>query len=71
MSEEIARTRGRSGGAGRGESGMNTPEYAVGTVAACGFASLMLLCAPWYDGLLRSILQVAVSQVKYLWPVLW
>jgi hypothetical protein len=25
----------------RGESGMSTAEYAVGTVAACGFAALL------------------------------
>ena len=33
---------GETGDAHSGEAGMSTAEYAVGTVAACGFAGLLL-----------------------------
>lgn len=55
----------------RTEAGMNTAEYAVGTVAACGFACLLYLLHDFYDDLLRAVLSVALQQVKLYWPVLW
>jgi hypothetical protein len=55
----------------RTESGMNTAEYAVGTLAACGFAGVLYLLCDYYDDTLRSVLGLALQQVKYLWPRLW
>ncbi len=55
----------------RDESGMNTAEYATGTVAACGFAGLLWLLGGYYDDLLRSVLGLILEQAKYLWPHLW
>lgn len=55
----------------RNEFGTITAEYAVGTLAACGFASLMYLLHDYYDNLLRTILGLALQQVKFLWPHLW
>lgn len=55
----------------RNERGMNTAEYAVGTVAACGFAGVLFLCQDWYDSLVRSLLQFALQEALS-WPrILW
>lgn len=55
----------------RNQSGMNSAEYAVGTAAACGCASLLWLLTSYYDSLLRSLLSLGLEQVRYLWPRLW
>jgi hypothetical protein len=49
----------------RDERGMTTAEYAVGTVASCGFAGLLitLLKSDWATGLLKSALDSAISWV--------
>jgi hypothetical protein len=41
----------------RSEAGMNTAEYAVGTVSACGFATLLykLLTSDFGQSILESI----------------
>ncbi|MEP6665181.1 MAG: DUF4244 domain-containing protein [Nocardioidaceae bacterium] len=41
----------------RNEKGMNTAEYAVGTVGACGFAGILyqILTSSWGQSLLQSI----------------
>jgi hypothetical protein len=43
------------------EAGMTTAEYAVGTVAACGFSGLLfkLLTSPEVLGLLRDVVTPA------------
>jgi uncharacterized protein DUF4244 len=47
----------------RNELGMTTAEYAVGTVASCGFAGLLieLLKSDWANGLLKSVIDTALS----------
>jgi hypothetical protein len=47
----------------RDERGMTTAEYAVGTVASCGFAGLLieLLKSDWASGLLENVIDNAVS----------
>ena len=47
----------------RDERGMTTAEYAVGTVASCGFAGLLvqLLKSDWAGGLLKNVVDSAVS----------
>ena len=46
-----------------GDDGMATAEYAVGTVAACGFAGtlLELLGSDWVQGLLKNVIDSAFS----------
>lgn len=41
----------------RNEKGITTAEYAVGTVAGCGFAGILikLLTSDWGQGLLKTI----------------
>jgi hypothetical protein len=41
----------------RDEKGMNTAEYAVGTVGACGFAGLLyqILTSGWGQSLLQNL----------------
>jgi hypothetical protein len=34
---------------------MNTAEYALGTVAACGFAGLLFLCQAWFADVVREL----------------
>ena len=43
----------------RSEKGMNTAEYAVGTVASCGFAGLLfkLLTSEWAQELLEALIE--------------
>ncbi len=55
----------------RNEAGMNTAEYAVGTVAACEFACLLYLLHDFYDDLLRTVFGAALQQVKFRWLRLW
>ena len=47
----------------RRDAGMSTAEYAIGTVAACGFAGLLLklLTGGEVAGLLRSVVRHAFS----------
>lgn len=47
----------------RDEGGMTTAEYAVGTVAACGFAGVLykLLTSDGVRGMLKDILERALS----------
>ncbi|MFD0329871.1 DUF4244 domain-containing protein [Streptacidiphilus monticola] len=49
----------------RADSGMTTAEYAVGTVAACGFAALLykLLTGGAVSALLTGIIKKALSAV--------
>ena len=51
----------------RTQSGMNTAEYAVGTVAACGFAGLLfkLLTSPWAEGMLQDLLAHVTDQLPF------
>ena len=54
----------RGGPASRaGDAGMSTAEYAIGTVAACGFAGLLLklLTGGEVADLLRSVVRHAFS----------
>jgi len=54
MSKVIARIR-------RGERGMSTAEYAVGTVTACGFGGVLykLLTSDTAQGLLEGVIDRA------------
>jgi hypothetical protein len=47
----------------RDERGMTTAEYAVGTVASCGFAGLLitLLKSDWASGLLKQVIDSAIA----------
>jgi hypothetical protein len=47
----------------RDQRGMNTTEYAVGTVAACGFAGALLLCGPWVEDFIRTMVGYALQEV--------
>jgi hypothetical protein len=44
-----------------GDEGMSTAEYAVGTVAACGFAGTLieLLSSDWVQDLLKNVIDSA------------
>lgn len=53
------------------ERGMNTAEYAVGTVAACGFAGLLFMCHDWYEDLIRTLLQAALQDLRWWRPITW
>ncbi|HEX2175571.1 MAG TPA: DUF4244 domain-containing protein [Nocardioidaceae bacterium] len=48
----------------RDERGMTTAEYAVGTVASCGFAGVLvkLLNEPWVQDLLRGLFEATIGQ---------
>ena len=52
----VARVRGASA-----EAGMTTAEYAVGTVAACGFGGILykVITSPEIIGLLRDVIASA------------
>ena len=56
------RVRGRAVGAGR-EQGMTTAEYAVGTVAACGFGGILykILTSPDVTRMLKDLVERALS----------
>jgi hypothetical protein len=46
-----------------GDDGMSTAEYAVGTVATCGFAGILiqLLSSDWVQELLKNVIGRAFS----------
>lgn len=48
----------------RDQRGMTTAEYAIGTVASCGFAGVLvkLLSEPWVQDLLRSIFEATIGR---------
>jgi hypothetical protein len=48
----------------RDERGMTTAEYAVGTVASCGFAGVLvkLLSEPWVQGLFKSLFESTIGK---------
>ena len=53
-----------SGGRSQGrEAGMSTAEYAVGTLAACGFAGVLwvVVHSPAIHGLLQSVVERALN----------
>jgi hypothetical protein len=52
--------------AGAEEAGMSTAEYAVGTLAACGFAGV--LWAVVHSGEVHSLLQSVVARALNLAP---
>ncbi len=52
----------------RCQRGMCTAEYAVGTVAACGFACVLLQLLPSWRGLLTEIFVKAFT-LRYGWPL--
>jgi hypothetical protein len=49
----------------RRDDGMTTAEYAVGTVAACGFAGVLiqLLGSDWIQELLKTVIDHAFSSI--------
>ncbi len=51
----------------RSEEGMNTAEYAVGTVGACGFAGILykLLTSDWAQSVLQSIFDKVLTQLPF------
>ena len=51
----------------RTEEGMNTAEYAVGTVGACGFATILykLLTSDFGQNLLTSIFDKVVNLLPF------
>ena len=51
----------------RGESGMATAEYAVGTVTACGFAGMLytLLTSDFGQSLLQNIFDKVTSSLPF------
>lgn len=53
-----ARLGSRMGSAAAREDGMTTAEYAVGTVAACGFGGVLykVITSPEVLGLLRDVI---------------
>lgn len=48
------------------EAGMTTAEYAVGTVAATGFAGVLYLLAPFWEELLKRILSMLWTMLPFL-----
>jgi Protein of unknown function (DUF4244) len=50
----------------RDEAGMTTAEYAVGTLAACGFAGVLWVVV--HSGEVHSLLQSVVSRALNLAP---
>ena len=48
----------------RDERGMTTAEYAVGTVASCGFAGVLvkLLTEPWVQDLLKNLFESTIGR---------
>jgi hypothetical protein len=51
----------------RTEDGMNTAEYAVGTVGACGFAGILykLLTSDWGQTMLQSIFDKVLTVLPF------
>jgi len=52
--------------ASHSEAGMTTAEYAVGTVAATGFAGVLYLLAPFWKELIRRILFMLLTLLPFL-----
>lgn len=50
----------------RGDAGMTTAEYAVGTLAACGFAGVLWVVV--HSGAVHNLLQSVVSRALNLAP---
>ncbi len=50
----------------RDDSGMSTAEYAVGTLAACGFAGVLWVVV--HSGAVHSLLQSVVTRALNLAP---
>jgi hypothetical protein len=48
----------------RSERGMTTAEYAVGTVATCGFAGILgkVLTQPWVGDLLQGLFESTIGK---------
>jgi hypothetical protein len=48
----------------RDERGMTTAEYAVGTVASCGFAGVLvkLLNEPWVQDLFKNLFESTIGK---------
>jgi hypothetical protein len=48
----------------RDERGMTTAEYAVGTVASCGFAGVLvkLLNEPWVKDLFKNLFESTIGK---------
>ena len=51
----------------RTEDGMNTAEYALGTVAACGFACVLLQILTGWRGMLVQIF-AKIFELKFGFP---
>jgi Protein of unknown function (DUF4244) len=51
----------------RSDAGMNTAEYAIGTVAACGFACLLLQVLTNWRLVLVQIFLKALD-IRFGWP---
>jgi Protein of unknown function (DUF4244) len=51
----------------KSERGMTTAEYAVGTVGACGFGTILyqLLTSGWAQQLLQSIIEKVLSLLPF------
>jgi hypothetical protein len=51
----------------RTEHGMTTAEYAVGTVGACGFGTLLyeLLTSDWAEQVLQSIIEKVLTLLPF------
>jgi hypothetical protein len=54
-------------GASRSERGMTTAEYAVGTVGACGFGTILyqILTSSWAQHLLEQIIEKVLSLLPF------
>lgn len=63
---EHGRTRS-SRGRVRNERGMDTAEYAVGTVACCGFACVLWAIHDWYSDFLQGLFGRALY--GWVWPL--
>lgn len=55
----------------RNERGLSTAEYAVGCVAATGFAGVLCLCGPYMDELLRAVFSYSQQVMRDLLSMWW
>ncbi|MGI8578406.1 MAG: DUF4244 domain-containing protein [Nocardioidaceae bacterium] len=51
----------------KGEQGMATAEYAVGTVAVVAFGCVLCLLVPWIQDFLQSIMSIVLRQHGFGW----
>lgn len=65
--DEKCRNEHASNGHTRNEQGMNTAEYAVGTVACCGFACVLWAIQDWYSDVLQGLFGAALT--GWVWPL--